>query len=259
MSRWSKPWRVIATAASFALFGVGALILSLGLVIFLKLLPIQPASKHRYTRCMIMHAARKFIGFMQTTGVLTFEFDEIEKLNQPGVLVIANHPTLLDAVLLMSVMPNANFIVKAAMANNFFTSTLVAMADYIPNSEIAIALVKKAARALNKGETLMIFPEGTRTTASGLHFKRSAAIIALQAKCPIQPVLISCEPITLRKHEKWYSIPASPPVFRLHVLPLLHINECIDTSQPLGAQARELNLYLQHYFSHSLSNKGVAL
>ena len=70
--------------------------------------------------------------------------DGVDALKQPGVLVVANHPTLLDAVLLMAVMPNATFIVKAAMAHNPITCWIVSLAGYIPNDEVGVELVEKA-------------------------------------------------------------------------------------------------------------------
>jgi 1-acyl-sn-glycerol-3-phosphate acyltransferase len=251
----SRLWRLIATAVAFALFGLVALTLSAGLII-LSLVPIKRAVKRHYTRYSVMLIARLYVYCFRALGVLKVKFENMHLLSQPGALVIANHPTLLDAILLMSVMPRANFIVKAAVANNPFLSVIVSMAGYIPNNELGIALVKEASAALKRGETLMIFPEGTRTDLEhGMSFKRSAAIIALQANCPILPVLISCEPITLRKHEPWYSIPKTIPLFHLRALPPLQISDCINTTSPRGLQAQELNQFLQEHFAQHLNQK----
>ncbi len=251
----SRFWRLVATAAAFALFGVVALTLSACLII-LSVLPIKRSRKRLYTRYSVMLTARLYVYCFHFLGVLKIKFENMNLLDQPGALVIANHPTLLDAILLMAVMPRANFIIKAAAANNPFLSVIVSMAGYIPNNESGVALVKEASAALKNGETLMIFPEGTRTDLEqGMNFKRSAAIIALQANCPILPVLISCEPITLRKHEPWYSVPKKTPLFHLRALPPLHISDCIDTTQPRGIQARELNRFLQLHIAQHLNQK----
>jgi 1-acyl-sn-glycerol-3-phosphate acyltransferase len=251
----SRFWRLIATAASFVLFGVAALALSAGLII-LSLAPIKQSLKRHYSRYSIMLISRLYVYCYRVLGVLNVKFENMHLLNQPGALIIANHPTLLDAILLLSVMPRTNLIVKAAVANNPFLSIIVSMAGYIPNNELGIALVKKASAALKSGETLMIFPEGTRTDLEqGLNFKRSAAIIALQANCTISPVLISCEPITLRKHEPWYAIPKTIPLFHVRALPPLQISDCIDTTHPRSIQARELNQFLQQQFAQHLNQK----
>jgi 1-acyl-sn-glycerol-3-phosphate acyltransferase len=268
MKNMPKPYRFAVTAFAFALFALGTLVLSLGLLIFIGLPPFPSGLKRRYTRRVIMFAARLHIGVLRAFGLLTIKFDGIENLhqasthqaspnqaslNQRGILVIANHPTLLDAVLLMSVIPNITFIVKAAIASNPFTSTMVSMAGYIPNNEEGVALVEKAANAIARGETLVVFPEGTRSNAEvGLSFKRGAANIALQANCPIQPILIKCSPLTLRKHEKWYSVPDTTPFFQVTILPILGLKDYVDTTRPVGLQARELNHYLQNKFTHEL-------
>jgi 1-acyl-sn-glycerol-3-phosphate acyltransferase len=253
MKSMPKPYRFVVTVFSFALFALGTLILSVGLLIFIGLPPFSSTLKRRYTRRVIMLSARLHIRILQAFGLLRITFDGIENLRHTGTLVVANHPTLLDAVLLMSVMPNTTFIVKAAVASNPFTSTMVSMAGYIPNNEEGVALVEKAAKAIENGETLVIFPEGTRTNADvGLNFKRGAANIALQAGCAVQPIVIECSPLTLRKHEKWYSVPETTPCFRVRALPSISLKDYVDGSKPLGLQARELNRRLQNKFIHEL-------
>jgi 1-acyl-sn-glycerol-3-phosphate acyltransferase len=149
-------------------------------------------------------------------------------------------------------MPNATFIVKAAMAHNPITCWMVALAGYIPNDEVGVELVEKAAGALRSGETLMIFPEGTRTEGEQLKLKRGAANIALAAGCPLLPVVINCSPMTLRKREPWYHIPARAPRFSLRVLPLLLLPDLVDTRQPPGMQARALTAALHQHFNNEL-------
>ena len=71
---------------------------------------------------------------------------------------------------------------------------------------------------MSRGETLIVFPEGTRTySREPLKFMRGAANIAMQAKVPFLPVDIRCEPATLKK-EKWYQVPETPPHFRFEFL-----------------------------------------
>jgi 1-acyl-sn-glycerol-3-phosphate acyltransferase len=251
----SKRWRLLATAVSFFLFGSMAIVLSFGLIVALIFAPVKKSLKHHITRHIIMFSARFYIACLRCLGVLNVKFENMELANQPGTLIIANHPTLLDAVMMMSLMPRTNFIIKAAVANNPLLSIIVSMAGYIPNNETGIALVKKASLALQKGETLMIFPEGTRTDPSqSLKFKRSAANIAIHSNCIILPVLITCEPITLRKYEPWHSIPDQKPLFHLRALPPIRVSQCVDTTQPLGMQARELNGFLQNLFTQSFSD-----
>ena len=146
-----------------------------------------------------------------------------------------------------------NCIVKSALWRNPFTFAVVSMAGFIRND--TEDLIEVAAESLRNGQNLIIFPEGTRTIdLHNLDFKRGIAHIAIAAGCFIKPIFIRCEPITLRKHEKWYQVPATPPCFTLQGLPELQIDQCIDISRPKPLQVRHLTRYLQSYFQ-DLVNK----
>lgn len=238
MTYINKLWRLLATAFSFALFAIATLLLSLLLAPLISLLPWSDLRRRHLVRRGIQRGSWLYMRIMRALVLLSFQFEGVDQLNQPGVLVVANHPTLLDALLLMSVMPNASFIVKSAMAQNPVTRWIVALAGYIPNDEEGTKLVEHAAQALRSGETLMVFPEGTRTMGDKLLLKRGAANIALAAHCPMLPVFISCTPMTLRKQEPWYRIPARAPHFAVRVLPLMHISDLVDDTQPRSVKAR---------------------
>lgn len=245
-------WRLLGTGFSFVLFALGALLLGGLLAPLIYLLPWPDGRRRQFARKSIQRWVQFYVWVMRSLGLLRVRFDGVDALNQPGVLVVANHPTLLDAVLLMAVMPNATFIVKAAMARNPFTCWIVSLAGYIPNDEVGVDLVDRAAEALRTGETLMIFPEGTRTDGDQLRLKRGAANIALAAACPLLPVVIDCQPMTLRKGEPWYRIPACAPLFILKVLPRMHVAALVDTQQPPGLQARALTAALQDCLTSEL-------
>ena len=49
---------------------------------------------------------------MRVLGILTYRVEGAERLREPGRLIVANHPTLIDVVLLVSLMPEVDCIVK---------------------------------------------------------------------------------------------------------------------------------------------------
>jgi 1-acyl-sn-glycerol-3-phosphate acyltransferase len=245
-------WRLLATGFAFILFALGALLLGLLLAPLIRLSPWNQVRRRYVARRAIQRGVQFYVTILRCLGLLSVKFENVSALAQPGVLVVANHPTLLDAIFLMAVMPNATFIVKAAMARNPFTCWIVSLAGYIPNDEVGVELVEKAAVALRAGETLMIFPEGTRTVGDQLKLKRGAANIALAAGCPLLPVVIDCQPMTLRKQEPWYAIPPQAPNFTLRVLPLMDISTLIEEHQPPGIKARTLTATLHERLSEEL-------
>ena len=107
MAGWAKSlnkiWRVFATGLSFALFGVGGVLIGFTLFLMLALHFIPGAKLNDLARRVISFAFRVYIGFMKGVGLLTYEVVGLEKLEQPGPrIIIANHPSLLDVVFLMS-------------------------------------------------------------------------------------------------------------------------------------------------------------
>jgi 1-acyl-sn-glycerol-3-phosphate acyltransferase len=95
-------------------------------------------------------------------GVLTYRRQGAEKLGRPGQMIIANHPSLIDVVLLIGLVRNANCVVKQSLWQNPFTRSPVRCRQYISNDG-SVDMLDNAAGALRGGQTLIIFPEGTRT------------------------------------------------------------------------------------------------
>ncbi len=246
MNRVGRAWYIARIGLGFVVFGLGALLLSL-LLTSLALLPA--ARRLHYVRGAISLAARLYLQLLASLRLMVFEFPDPTPLNRPGQLVVANHPSLLDAVIMMALMPRACFVVKAATAHNPFTRVLVFLAGYLPNDQFGPDLVARAAELIAAGETLMIFPEGTRTDdPSQLKFQRGAANIALAARCPVQPLLIAMANPALRKHDPWYYLPADKPHFVMRCLPPVDTATQVDFSQPPGLQARQLTRELQNTF-----------
>lgn len=248
-SSYSPPylWRLVFTAVSFILFGLGGLVLRLLIFPALGLLPANPERKRRRARAVISYAFRGFVEFMRFTGVLTYSVKGVERLGQSGQMVIANHPSLIDVVVLIAFIRDANCIVKKKLWQNPFMRGPIRAAGYISNDG-SIEMLEAAVQALQEGQTLIVFPEGTRTTpGQPPSFHRGAAAIALRGAQMITPVRIAVTPTTLTKAEPWYSIPSR----RIHFS--LDVGEKIDpcnfnahSSAPIAS--RKLNNYLHLYY-----------
>lgn len=246
MELLDRTWRVAATGFAFVLFGLGALCLGMFLGADLLLVRARPATRIRVVRRVIALLCGCYLRAIKRLGLVTYQCEGFAGLDSRGKLVVANHPTLLDAVFLMALVPNATFVAKAAMTRNFFTGGIARLAGYIANDQEGVALLAGAKEALARGETLVIFPEGTRTNDAAPKFKRGAANIAVANACNIIPVSISCEPPTLRKKQKWYDVPPRKPHFIIRTLPEITLRNVIDAERPVGIQARQLNDYLQN-------------
>jgi 1-acyl-sn-glycerol-3-phosphate acyltransferase len=255
-SALNRAWRVIGTGLSFATFGLGGMLL--GGVVFplVRLLVRDEARRTRFSRFIIHQTFRFFIWEMSALGVLSYELHGVEKLNRPGLLVLANHPTLIDVIFLMSVIPQADCVVKAALARNFFTRGAIRAARYVSNDE-GLALLTDSLHSLKHGNTLIIFPEGTRTPRTGeLALQRGAANIAVRGPVDVTPVIIRCTPLTLGKGEKWYRVPERRAHFTIEVGDDVPVKPFLEAaSEPLAA--RRLTAWLKTFFEQE-GRRGAA-
>ncbi len=197
---------------------------------------------------MIQLSFRSFIGYMRLTGVLSYEVEQVERLKQAR-LVLANHPTLIDVIFLISLIPNANCVVKGRLISNPFTRGPIGAAGYIINDEGSEEIIEAAARAFDRQEALVVFPEGTRTTpGKPLKFKRGAANIALRTATDITPVVIDCSPLSLTKGNPWYRIPPGAMHFQIRVDENIQVDRYLDSKPSLAA--RNLTRDLNEYFTN---------
>ena len=255
-TRLNYYWRLAATGGCFAAFGIGGIILSI--VAFPLLQLTSRKTRTVRARWLIHKSFGLFMRIMESVGIMRFEVIGAEKLrNCPTTLVLASHPTLIDVVALLSLMPNANCVVKRALWDNPFLGGVVRAAKYVSNSD-PDNLIEDCAADLADGTPLLIFPEGTRTPPSGkpLHFLRGAAYIALKSGVPILPVLIRCTPSTLSKSERWYQIPYRRFHLRVDVLSPISASQWISTGEPQTVAARRLTQLLEAHFTHEMGIHG---
>lgn len=231
-----------------------------GLVLGYLIIPLVcfRTEEHRrkiYTRWLIHKSFRLLTRLMSMLGVIAFDIADAEETlaGHHGKVVVANHPSLIDVVVLISVMPHADCIIKQELASNVFIRSVLKNAAYITNGGDMENLINACDKSLREGHSLIIFPEGTRTTPGRpLSLQRGASNIALRCKADLVPVLIRCEPTTLTKHEKWYSIPSRKVRFSLRVQQPIAIAACDAPEKSMPAKARHLTAKLQDYFTESL-------
>lgn len=245
----SRVWRILATGFCFSLFGLGGLLLSLVWFNILLVFVRNTTHRRRLARRSISLSFRFFLRVTQAMGVLDYRFHGQEILRQErGCLVIANHPTLLDYVLLASVMPETDCMVKSALLKNPFVSGVIRSADYLINSQ-ADSLLPACQQRLTQGDTILIFPEGTRTRpGEAMTLQRGAANIAVRCASDVRIVTIHCSQRMLDKQSQWYDVPPVKPLFDVVVRERITLTDFYDANrQEPALAARQLNrLFLTH-------------
>jgi 1-acyl-sn-glycerol-3-phosphate acyltransferase len=248
-------WRVFRTGLGFGTFGLGALIMALGVFPLIRWLP---GDHERRAQWLVHLAFRVWIWFITRLGVLHVQWQGVERLqwHRPSVIV-ANHPTLIDIVLLIACLPQADCVVKRAAWRNPFLRWVVAGAGYIRNDD-ARGLVDTCVSRVRQGRCLVLFPEGTRSPRLCLgSFRRGAAHVALRSNAPLLPVVITCDPPTLMKGQRWYHVPERAMQFTVQVGEPIWPRAHVDASCPDGLAARRLTAELYELYSWRLRHVGA--
>ena len=111
-------------------------------------------------------------------------------------IFVTNHQSYVDIPVLMKAIPNTiRFVYKKQLSKIPIFGWGMYLSGYIPidreNVRTAITSLKKAAKKIKNGISVVIFPEGTRSTDGSLgEFKRGMFVLADEAKVDIVPVTI---------------------------------------------------------------------
>ena len=193
---------------------------------------------------------RVYLGILALLCGCRFDLDDLDRLRDEGPLVlVANHPSLLDAVLVLARVPNTVCVMKAALMDNPLFGAAARLAHFIRNDS-ALAMITSAGEELRRGACLLIFPEGTRTTTFPVNpCLRTAGVIARRSKVAVQTLLIEFSTPYLGKH--WGLL--TRPVLPLHC----RIRLGRRFAPPQNAAA--FTLELENYFRAELAQPAFAV
>ncbi len=226
MRRLNYCWRAFATAFCFACFGVGGVLLSLIWTPALSLVIRDPRQRGRLLRRTVSFSFRTFIGLMNALGVLDYEVHDGDRLRGAAALVVASHPTLIDIVFLIALIPNGVCIVKQPLLNGLPFGPLLRGAGYIGNADPQRSL-EGCLEHLANGVSVVVFPEGSRSAnPKTAKLRRGVAHLVMRTGCAPVPVQIRCDPPTLGRTDHYYEIPPRR----------VHFTICVGTPIELGSR-----------------------
>lgn len=226
MPRWLRSTLTVLSFATF--FGLS---LAIGLVasVVLRFRRQQPEeARHAFTTGVNQHLTL-FAAFIRDLWLVDFWHPRLPAGFGGGpFLLIANHPTLIDVVLLLSSFPQLTCVVKASWFQSPFVGPLVRQSVYIPGPGFEedeaddAPVFRRIEERLRAGIPVLVFPEGTRSGAERLRrFRRGAIEAALRAEVPILPLFIAPSRAFLMKGQKPWEVPAATPRLRFSWLPVV--------------------------------------
>jgi 1-acyl-sn-glycerol-3-phosphate acyltransferase len=194
-------------------------------------------------RYVIMVVFRFYLASLSASRRFSFDLEALDVLRKEPALILApNHPCLLDAVMVMSRLPNVACVLKADLMNNIFLGAGSRLARYIRNEPVR-RMVQLAIQDFDCGSHLLLFPEGTRTTTYPVNpLKGSIALIAHRAQVPVQTILIETDSAYLSKGWSLFRKPPMPIHYRVR------LGRRFDPPQ----QTQRFMAELEYYFAHEL-------
>ena len=208
---------------------------------------IYPLLPERWGRSLgryaIMAVFQLYLASLSASRRFSFDLEALDVLrSEPSLILAPNHPSLLDAVMVMSRLPNVACVLKADLMNNIFLGAGARLARYIRNEPLR-RMVQLATQDFDCGSHLLLFPEGTRTTSSPVNpLKGSIGLIAHKAQVPVQTILIETDSQYLSKGWSLFRKPPMPIHYRVR------LGRRFDPPQ----HTQRFMAELEHYFAHEL-------
>lgn len=240
---WPMPLAWLALQCLLLMLGAMSVLWN---AIALLLYPLLPrALGLRVGRAGIAYGYRIFWAAARASGLLRMDARALRALaDERGLVIVANHPSLLDALMLVAQLPRSFCVMKASLMHNPLLGPGALLARYIRN-DCARTMVRQAVDDLRSGGQMVMFPEGTRTTSAALNpFQGGFALIARRACAPVQTVFIDTTSPYLGKG--W-------PIWKLPPLPIefsLRIGRRFEPGPDLDAWVHEIERYMAANVHH---------
>ena len=180
--------------ASWSVFGLVGLILNIACM---ALLPMRgaPALEHA-VRSTIRRLFGAWLAWLHATGVVRIEWKGFGDAPLPsGTVYIANHPSIVDATVILARLQDAVSIFKPSLMRNPAIGPAAIMAGYV-RGDTGLDVIKAAAAKVAAGQSLLVFPEGTRTAPGTMlgRMRPGFALIADRARAPVRLLVIRSSP-----------------------------------------------------------------
>ncbi|MEK7779099.1 MAG: lysophospholipid acyltransferase family protein [Pseudomonadota bacterium] len=227
------------------LIWLAIMLLIVNFVVFFLYYLLPPDTGKIFGRKLNSFVFRLFLNGCCHLGLMHLDLHALDKLNvAQGIIIAPNHPSMLDALLILSRIKNTSCLMKTSLWNNIFLHSGARLAGYVRNDSIK-NMVRRSVKELQSGSNLLIFPEGTRTVQLPINrLKTGVGFISTKAQAPIQTVLLLTDSPYLSKHWPIWKTPSFPVYFKAVIG---------QRFEPTSRTA-EITSLLQNYYDRTLDD-----
>ena len=257
-ARIGRVYRSIGQVALFTVFGLYGALMSVLIAPAYSLVVRDAARRAHSLRRVMFYTMRAYVGSMRMLRLIDLEVTALDRAPPPGSLLVANHPSLIDALILLGHVKDAVVVAKRSLQVNPFTWGGIRGANYIVNADPQ-ALIEGCRARIVAGETLVLFPECTRTADDGvIRLQRGAAHVAVRSGCPVIPVTIEFSEPLLTKKSRWWLAPRVRPRVRVTAHAAIDPGQFLQGGHSVSRAARALTEHLREFYVRELARRGSA-
>lgn len=194
-----KVVRSLIVILEMLIFALGAIIIGF-IIIPLSTFKFDENEKRKYCANVVHKSWNFFCKMLCAFHTIEIEInDELKNISQK--VIVASHPSLLDIVILIGLIPNCLCIAKKELLKNPIMHNIV-KSLYIINDIELKEFQEETKKALESGFNIIIFPTGTRTLENEeIKIHKGAAQIAIYANEDIIPIKIETNyPLLTKNH-----------------------------------------------------------
>jgi len=233
----------------FAAFYLGGAVSGVVVMPLIALSSRDPARRQARAQRYLSGAFRLTLDVLRGGGLFDFDARSVDgSLPSGPVLIVANHPTTIDVLAILSVYRDASVVVKHKIWRNPLLHPVFRWCGHIDGGDGSMAsnrrVLDEMRERLESGVPVVVFPEGTRSPPHGLGpLYKGVFSVASTTGTPILPVLITSNPPVLHKEQPWHVWPSNTVHYRVQPGELL--------SRPT-ASARTWSKVVDGWFRHRL-------
>lgn len=191
-------WSFSKMIFAFTYFVIGCLILTFAGLVLVYLNPWGRSKGKRIIHTLISAYIRSLIYIMSNVKK-SYHYSDKAYHKTPAIY-IANHTSFLDILIMTGLHPKVILITADWVWKSPVMGPLVRMADYYPATEGAEEGLHHLRKMRDRGYSIVIFPEGTRSYTDKMgKFRKGAFYLAEQLEMDIQPLVLHGIQYTMEK------------------------------------------------------------